>query len=142
MSAGFPDAKPCASCWPRSEATMTLTWIPVRFDQACAALLTAKVSAGPELPINAVIVVALVLAVEPRAAPTATASAPTVTTANVRRQRATGVVRCACTSSVPPCGCLGGSGRGTVSRGESRAGWDQVSRGFLAPQRPVVLERV
>ena len=70
MSGGLPDAKPWASCCPRSEATTTFTLMPVCFVKALAALLTAKVSAGPELPISAVSVVAWLLVGEPTAAPT------------------------------------------------------------------------
>ena len=61
MSGGLPEAKPWASCCPRSEATITFSWIPVCLVNALAALLTAYVSAGPELPIRAVIVVAFPL---------------------------------------------------------------------------------
>src|SRR5262245_47959277 len=53
MSGGFPEAKPWASCCPRSEATITFTSMPVCFVNAFAAPVTAKVSAGPELPISA-----------------------------------------------------------------------------------------
>src|SRR3954467_9953651 len=62
MSGGLPDAKPWASCCPRSDATMTLTLMPVFFVHADVATLTAFVSAGPELPISAVISVAWVFA--------------------------------------------------------------------------------
>ena len=61
MSGGLPEAKPWASCCPRSEATTTFSWIPVCLVNALAALLTANVSAGPELPIRAVSVVAFPL---------------------------------------------------------------------------------
>ena len=101
MSGGFPEAKPWASCCPRSEATITFTSMPVCFVNAFAAPLTAKVSAGPELPISAVSVVAWLFVGEPRAAPTATASALTVTTAN-KNQRRLRVVRCGCKR----CGCM------------------------------------
>ena len=57
MSGGLPDAKPWASCCPRSDATMTLTLMPDLRDHAAVATLTAFVSAGPELPIIAVSVV-------------------------------------------------------------------------------------
>ena len=57
--------------------------MPVCFVNAFAALLIAKVSAGPELPISAVSVVALLFVGEPMAAPTATASALIVTTPNM-----------------------------------------------------------
>src|SRR3954451_11074431 len=97
MSAGLPDAKPCASCWPRSDATTTFTWMPVRLVNALAALLTANVSAGPELPIRAVRVVALPDTGDAMAAPTATASAQTATTTSARRQRALLVSRSSCT---------------------------------------------
>src|SRR5919198_1053062 len=102
MSGGLPDAKPWASCWPRSEATTTLTLLPVCLLHAAAALLTANVSAGPELPISAVSVTALLFAGEARAAPTVTASAPTVMTASATRQRAIRVLRCAFTNRFPP----------------------------------------
>src|SRR3954463_6659001 len=98
MSGGLPEAKPCASCWPRSEATTTLTWMPVRLLHAFAALLTAKVSAGPELPIRAVMVVALLDPGDAIAAPTATARAQTAATTSARRQRALLVSRTSCTS--------------------------------------------
>src|SRR5690349_20332348 len=77
MSGGFPEEKPCASCCPRSEATTTFTLLPVFFAQAAVATLTAFVSAGPELPIRAVIVTAFLLAGEPSAVPAVTASADT-----------------------------------------------------------------
>src|SRR3954451_1046778 len=98
MSGGLPEAKPCASCWPRSEATTTLTWMPVRLLHALAALLTANVSAGPELPIRAVMVVALLDPGDAIAAPTATARAQTAATTSARRQRALLVSRTSCTS--------------------------------------------
>src|SRR4051794_19967950 len=94
MSGGFPDAKPWASCWPRSDATTTLTGIPVFFDHAFAALLTANVSAGPDVPIRAVIVVADALPREPSAALAVRASAEMMTAASAVRQR---VIRCECT---------------------------------------------
>src|SRR3954463_11885480 len=87
MSGGFPDEKPWASCCPRSEATMTFTLIPVFFDHAAVATLTAFVSAGPELPIRAVRVVSWLLAGEPRAGPAAIATAQTATIRNTSRQR-------------------------------------------------------
>src|SRR5882757_1308595 len=87
MSGGFPDAKPWASCCPRSEATITLTLIPDFFDHAAVATLTAFVSAGPELPIRAVSVVSWLLAGEPRAVPAATATAQTTTNGNTSRER-------------------------------------------------------
>ena len=46
MSGGFPEAKPWASCWLKSEATITFTSMPVCFVNAFAAPLIAKVSAG------------------------------------------------------------------------------------------------
>src|SRR3954466_13639700 len=87
MSGGLPDAKPCASCCPRSEATMTLTLMPVFFDHAAVATLTAFVSAGPELPISAVSSVAWLFDGEPYAVPTATAHAQTPTDNNMSRRR-------------------------------------------------------
>src|SRR4051795_6459203 len=101
MSGGLPEEKPWASCCPRSEATITLTLLPVCLLQAAAALFTANVSAGPELPIRAVTVTALLRVGEPRAAPTATASAQTVTTTSATRQRAIRVFRCAFTKRSP-----------------------------------------
>src|SRR3954471_17740171 len=98
MSGGLPDAKPCESCWPRSEATTTFTWMPVRLLHALAALLTPKASAGPELPIRAVMVVALLDPGDAIAAPTATARAQTATTTSATRQRALLVSRTSCTS--------------------------------------------
>src|SRR6478672_1509320 len=92
MSGGFPDAKPCASCCPRSEATITLTLLPVCLLQAAAALFTANVSAGPELPIRAVSVTALLRVGAPRAAPTAM-------TGSASRQRAFRMLRCAFTNT-------------------------------------------
>src|SRR4029077_8246833 len=102
MSGGLPEAKPWASCCPRSDATITLTLLPVCLLQAAAALFTANVSAGPELPIRAVMVTACVRAGAPTAAPTATASAQTVTTVSARRQRATRVFRFAITKKTLP----------------------------------------
>src|SRR3954447_11562522 len=102
MSGGLPEEKPWASCCPRSEATITLTLLPVCLLQAAAALFTANVSAGPELPIRAVMVTALLRVGEPRAAPTATASAQTVTTTSATRQRAIRFFRCAFTKDLPP----------------------------------------
>src|SRR5690348_2781132 len=101
MSGGLPDAKPCASCWPRSDATTTFTWIPDCLDQALAAFLTAKVSAGPELPISAVSVVALLRAGEPSATPAVMARAATVTAASESRQRTVRKVRSGCTKYPP-----------------------------------------
>src|SRR5690242_7533491 len=102
MSAGLPDANPWASCWPRSDATITFAVLPVCFDQARAALLTAKVSAGPELPISAVIVIpALWLCCPATATPVVRASAATATTSVATCQRTPRVVRCAFTSEFP-----------------------------------------
>src|SRR3954452_15205929 len=101
MSGGLPEEKPWASGCPRSEATITLTLLPVCLLQAAAALFTANVSAGPELPIRAVMVTALLRVGEPRAAPTATASAQTVTTTSATRQRAIRIFRCAFTKRSP-----------------------------------------
>src|SRR6476659_10705945 len=98
MSGGFPEAKPCASCCPRAEATTTFTWIPVCFVTALAALLTANVSAGPELPIRAVSVVALPLWREPRAVPAVSASAATMTSKSAARGREVRLFRCAFTT--------------------------------------------
>src|SRR3954447_4517385 len=89
MSGGLPDAKPWASCCPRSDATMTLTLMPVLFVHAAVATLTAFVSAGPELPISAVSSVAWLFAGEPYAvaAATAHAHAQTPTDKNMGRRR-------------------------------------------------------
>src|SRR6516164_5584694 len=85
MSGGLPDAKPWASCCPRSDATMTLTLMPVFFSNADAATLTAFVSAGPEVPISAVSSVAWLFAGDPYAVAAATATAPTVTDKSASR---------------------------------------------------------
>src|SRR3954469_6127465 len=85
MSGGLPDAKPWASCWPRSDATMTLTLMPVFFDHAPVATWTAFVSAGPELPISAVSSVAWVFVGDPYAVAAATATAQTATDKNASR---------------------------------------------------------
>src|SRR5437868_7042470 len=106
MSGGLPDAKPCASCCPRFEATITSTLLPVCLLHAAAALLTAKVSAGPELPIRAVRVTALLFAGEPRAAPTVTASAQTAMSGTAIRQRGIRMFRCAFTNRSPPWGAI------------------------------------
>src|SRR3954447_198253 len=98
MSAGLPEAKPWASCCPRSDATITFTLLPVCLLQAAAALFTANVSAGPELPIRAVIVTALLRVGAPRAAPTATASAQIAMAGSAIRQRAIRMLRCAFTN--------------------------------------------
>src|SRR6476619_3090648 len=116
MSGGLPDAKPWASCCPRSEATITLTLLPVCLLQAAAALLTANVSAGPELPISAVTVTAWLRVGEARAAPTATASAQTVTTASATRQRALQFFRCAFTSEISLLGEIGEKDEGRAGR--------------------------
>src|SRR6478752_6360927 len=85
MSGGLPDAKPWASCCPRSDATMTLTLMPVFFVHADVATLTAFVSAGPELPISAVSPVAWLFAGDPLAVAAATAIAQTTTDKNASR---------------------------------------------------------
>src|SRR3954454_17192720 len=122
MSGGLPEEKPWASCCPRSDATITLTLLPVCLLQAAAALFTANVSAGPELPIRAVIVTALLRVGEPRAAPTATASAQTVTTASATRQRAIRVFRCAITKRSPSLGTIEKGERAVRRSGVSGSG--------------------
>src|SRR5919204_804903 len=101
MSGGLPDEKPWASCCPRSEATTTFTLIPLFLDHEEVATLTAFVSAGPELPIKAVISPALACDGEPVAVVAATADAPTVTTASASAacRRAIRVFRCVFTRS-------------------------------------------
>src|ERR1051326_7040636 len=87
MSGGLPDAKPWASCCPRSDATMTWTLMPVLFVHADVATLTAFVSAGPELPISAVSSVAWVFVEDPLAvaATAATARAHSAADKNATR---------------------------------------------------------
>src|SRR5215472_4608055 len=85
MSGGLPDAKPWASCCPISDATMTLTLMPVRFDHADVATLTAFVSAGPELAIIAVTSPAWGFAGDPYAIVAATAAVQTATDKNASR---------------------------------------------------------
>ncbi len=120
MSGGLPEAKPWANCCPRSEATTTLTGIPVRLVNALAALLTAYVSAGPELPMRAVSVFAFPLCWEPRAVPAVTASAATMTSMSTARERAMRVFECAFTTEF----LLGAIESGVgIGRGTGRSAW-------------------
>src|SRR3954451_24711939 len=72
--------------------------MPVCLVDALAALLTANVSAGPELPIRAVIVEAFAFSRPPRATPAVSASAATMTATSDARQRAGRVIRCTFTA--------------------------------------------
>src|ERR1700759_325405 len=52
MSGGVPPASDCVSCWGRSLAGVTTTFLPVLAAQALPAAPTALVSASPEDPIR------------------------------------------------------------------------------------------
>jgi hypothetical protein len=73
--------------------------MPVCLVNACAAFLTAYVSAGPELPIKAVSVVAWLLRDEPSAVPAVRASAATMMITSTALERAMRGFRCGFTTS-------------------------------------------
>ena len=52
MSGGLPPAKPCASSWFMSAATVTSTVLPLSSPQAATASSTAFVSASPDEAIS------------------------------------------------------------------------------------------